>query len=655
VKLDYKLSDRVRFYLNTTYNKMVEHGNQRYVTFATNQGIATRDTAGNLTGANGIVPGFTDRFTEVRAVPNSTVNMQSREAWKDAGTGNLQVGGVHRYKHLDIDYDAYLSKSKTNYAGQRFLDYTIRGVGFTIDAQNRWEYPVVTQTAGPDWTQLSSYTDNNYNIARNAGWDVYRGVAFNLKKQFETPVPTYIKTGARWREQTRRNEMHPWTGSYVGPDGVMGVNAATGVNDDNLAQFGQAGLGRFFNDHVEYPAVPFPAFPNRGNRLIDDVLEQSPHLFAQNLAANIQTELTGNTKFKEDITAFYIMGNVDLGKLSMLGGLRVETTETDGEAALQVISPEERARRAAFQGALTADEIRRRTVAEFGGRQNRRGEYRDVLPGLHFKYSPFPRLVTRASYAANIGRPGIGQLLPRTNVNYDNETVSSSNPSLKPQLADNFDVTAEYYFEPAGVVMVGAFLKEIKQFIYTAGGHVIPAGADNGFDGEYAGFTYTTQFNGGAAKVKGLEFSYSQQFTFLPGFWSGFGAFVNATVMRAEGNYGAGNAIALAPTPKVAGFNPRTGNAGISYIRNKVSVRVQVNHRGQYLSSYNANVSRMVFTRKRTAVDLKTVYLISKQYNVYLDVNNIFSEPDRATIIGGRPGAYQILTPQLLFGLNARL
>jgi outer membrane receptor protein involved in Fe transport len=128
-------------------------------------------------------------------------------------------------------------------------------------------------------------------------------------------------------------------------------------------------------------------------------------------------------------------------------------------------------------------------------------------------------------------------LLPRTTVNYDNETVTSSNPSLRPQIADNFDVTAEYYFEPAGVVMIGAFQKEIKKFIYTAGGTTIPAGQDNGFDGEYAGFTLTTQYNGGAAKVRGLEFSYSQQFTFLPGFWKGFGAFFNATVMRAEGNY----------------------------------------------------------------------------------------------------------------------
>lgn len=128
---------------------------------------------------------------------------------------------------------------------------------------------------------------------------------------------------------------------------------------------------------------------------------------------------------------------------------------------MQAITPEERARRAAFTGPLTDDEIRRRTLAEYSWRQRREGDYQDVLPGVHFKWSPFSRLITRLSYATNIGRPGIGQLIPRTNVNFENQTVSTSNPSLKPQTADNFDLAVEYYFEPAGVVSAGVFLKEI--------------------------------------------------------------------------------------------------------------------------------------------------------------------------------------------------
>jgi TonB-dependent receptor len=272
-----------------------------------------------------------------------------------------------------------------------------------------------------------------------------------------------------------------------------------------------------------------------------------------------------------------------------------------------------------------------------------------------------PRLVTRLSYATNIGRPAIGQLIPRTTANIENQTLSTSNPSLKPQLANNFDATAEYYFEPAGVVSAGVFLKELKNFIYTQGGILVPAGADNGFGGDYAGYTLTTQRNGGSAKIKGLELSYSQQFTFLPGFWSGLSAFANMTRMQAEGNYGNGNALgtgpaALTPPAKIAGFNPFIANLGISYIKGRASVRFQYNMRDRYLVTYNVNESRQVYLTARNTLDIKTVYHFSRRFDVYLDVVNALNEPDRqAEFNGGRPQTIGYMTRQILCGINARL
>ena len=572
-KLDYKLSDSTRFYLNLSNNKHVEHESDTEANFATNQGIATRDAAGNLTGTNGIVPGFTETMTEVRPVNNSVVTLTSGNLYKDGKTQHMQFGGVHRFPNLNIDYDTYKSNSKANYAGTAEPAFIARGIGWRLDRNENAYLPTITQTAGPDSTQISSYTENSFNITRRAAWDDYRGASANIKKDFMTPVPSYIKAGWRWREQTRRNVNTPYSGTYVGADGVMGINPTTGRNDDNLEQF----MTRrpLPGDLARYPQFPFPTVVNEG-RSFWTALDENPQLLRQNLAANLQAELQGNTRFEEDITAYYAMGHVTLGKLSVLGGLRVETTKVQGEGALQALTAEERARRAAFTGTLTEAEIRRRTIAEFGGRQTREGESRDVLPGVHFKYSPFPNLVTRLGYAANIGRPGIGQLIPSTTVDFENRTVVTSNPALKSQKADNFDFSVEYYFEPAGVVSAGVFLKEIKRFIYTAGGQTIATGQDNGFNGEFAGYTLTSQANGGSAKVKGLELNYSQQFTFLPGWMKGFGAFANFTKMEAEGNYGSGTAIALAPTPKIAGFNPLNANAGISYIQNNLTVRVQL-------------------------------------------------------------------------------
>ena len=656
VRLDYKVSENMRFYVNGTQNQITEHEFDSYVTWSTNQGVATRDASGNLTGANGITPGYTENFTAVRAVPNSNITLRSTSPYKDGMANYLGFGGVHRYEALNIDYNIYISKAKTNYAAQKQFSIIARNVGFTIERSGDEYFPTVRQTAGADWTQLSSYTDNIYSRSGSAGWDGFEGASLNVKKDFALAVPAYLKAGARQRNQTRKLQTTPWTGTYVGPDGVMGLNPVTGRNDDNLAQFGIVSPRRVASYDNYYPNVPNTVHPARGNDLFDTLFFNSPQYFTRNLATDLQNELTGKQSFKEDISAYYIMGNVDIGKLSILAGLRVEDTKVDAEGALQAITPEERARRAAFVGPLTDAEITRRTIAEFGGRQTRGGDYRFVLPGVHFKYSPNRNLVTRLSYATNIGRPSIGQLIPRTNVNYEGQTVSTSNPSLKPQTSDNFDLSAEYYFEPAGVVSVGLFLKEMKSFIYTAGGATVGTGADNGFGGEYAGYTLTTQYNGGSAKIKGFEINYSQQFTFWPGIWKGLGAYANFTKMEAEGNYSSGAAVALQPTPKIAGFNPTTGNLGLSYIRNRITLRAQATYRGRYLATYNVNESRLVYFRERLRLDLKSAYQISKRFEVYLDVNNVLpTEGGDNQDTGGRASNYGWHAPLWSFGVNTRL
>jgi TonB-dependent receptor len=654
-KVDYKLSDHIRFSVNLQHNKYDETNNHTGVTWATNQVVATRDANGNLTGTGGIVPGYTATVTEFRPVAASTVTLSSNNLNFRAATGTIQFNGVHRYRKLNIDYNTYKSNSKTNYANTSVPSFIARNIGLRIENTSDAYFPLITQTAGPDLTNISSYTDNSYSITRNATWDGFVGAAFNVKKDFDTPVPTYLKMGMRWREQNRARETNPYTGTLVGPDGVMGVNPATGVNDDNLANYMayRPMPGKF----SRYPNLPFPRIVGFGSPNFYTTLQQTPQYFQQNVAVNLQSKLTGYTTFKEDITAAYLMGNMELGKLSVLGGFRVESTKTDGEGALQAVTPEERARRAAWVGPVTvAEDVRRRT-AEFGGRLTRSGEYRVVLPGLHFKYSPVQNIVTRLSYSTNIGRPGPGQLVPTTLVNFENQTVSSSNPSLKPQTANNFDFSAEYYFEPAGMVSAGVFLKEIKQFIYTAGGTIVPGGSDNGFGGEYEGFVSTTQYNGGFAKVKGVELNYSQQFTFLPGWWSGLGAFANVTWLNAEGNYGSGDAISLAPTPKIAGFNPFNANAGISYIRNRVTLRLQLNHRGRYLTTYNVNESRLGYRRARTMYNLKASYTFSKHFDFYFDWINLLPTPENEAENGiGLPTSVNYFhSGQLYFGINARL
>jgi TonB-dependent receptor len=658
LRVDYKWSDHVRLFANYQLNKHIEHSDHSQVTWQTNQAVATTDAAGNLTGTGGIIPGYTDYETRVRPVVASTVAINSQAFYKLGTTKTLNLGAVHRYRTVHLDYDAYSSKSKASYPGNNTFTYTLRGAGWTI-RRDEALFPSVTQSGGPDWTRLESYTDNTYGSARMGSWDNYHGAALNLRKAFSTPLPAYVKTGVRFRQQSRDLYNSPYNTVYVGPDGVMGPNAANGGrNDDNLGQFGL--MNRPFPDTElgRYGQFPFPAFQAVGRiSSLDAHIAANPTLWRQTLAANLQAELVNHQQFIEQIRAAYVMASVKLGRLNVLGGVRIEDTETEGEGALQVVTPEERARRAAWGTApLTDAEITRRAREEFGRRTKRLGDYRSVFPGLHLKYLFTPNLLVRAGYAENIGRPGIGQLIPRTTVNYDNQTLSTSNPSLEPQWAKNFDVTGEFYFEPAGQLTMGVFQKEIRKFIYNAGGTLIGSGADNGFNGEYAGFVMSTQQNGGYSKVKGFEVSYGQQFTFLPGIWKGLGAFANATWMNARGNYGSGTAIALVPNPRIAGFNPFVGNLGLSYIRSKLNLRASYNYRHKYLNTFNANESRAVYFAARPTLDLKALYNLNRRFSLYLDVYNVLMNPDRETQFGyNRPQTTHLMRPQFMFGLNGRL
>lgn len=661
LRLDYKSSEQTRFFFNTSINRHNEQANRDQATYSTAQTVATRNAAGELTGTGTILPEYTSRSTEWRPLNTSLATISAFTNHKQGDARHFQLGAVHSYRGLRIDYDAYRSKSVANYPGNWTFNFIARGVGMRIDRTGEPFFPRITQTAGPDITNIASYTENSLVKDAMTGIDRYFGVAVNVKKDFRTPVPTFLKVGARLRQQDRDLSDRGATYTSVGPDGVMGLNPATRVNDDNLAQFVRPVIGKGIHGDL-YPRVPYPSFPNRhrsgtapdwtGPNIITALTER-PHHFREDIALNTRTPLLGYQLFDEEIRAAYLMGSVELGRLTALGGLRVEETATSGEGALTHVSPEERARRAAWVGPVTDDELRRRTMAEFSGRKRAAGEYRDVYPGIHFKYEAARGLLLRASYATNIGRPSIGQLIPNTTVNDDNRTVASSNPSLKPQYAGNFDLAVEYYFEPAGLVSAGVFLKEIEDFIFTAGGNVIGSGADNGFDGRYEGYTLTTQRNGGSARVRGLELNYQQQFNFLSGWMKGFGAFANYTRLETKGDYGG---AATRSTNEVAGFTPEIANLGVFYIRQPITLRVHYNHAGRYLQTFNASQARLLYRTGRSTVDLKTVYNVSRRFDVYFDVINVFREPDRALMwYNERPQTIQDHRPMFYFGVNARL
>jgi TonB-dependent receptor len=461
-------------------------------------------------------------------------------------------------------------------------------------------------------------------------------------------APTFIKTGFLYKQQSRKLWNDNRRYNYTGPDGVFG----TADDNRDLGQFRLArgptsDERRYFVDNGE-GAPPWPDV-----YAVARHQKERPELWREDIAFGAMNRAQALRMVTEKIAAAYVMGNVRLGRLSVLSGVRLEDTRLEGEGPLNYISPAERARRAAWVGAVTDAEARRRAEAQYGGRETNNGQYRVVLPGVHLKYEPIAGLVTRLSWSTGVGRPPFGSIIPLDTVSDDTRRVTRNNPDLKPQRANNYDLTAEYYFKPQGMISVGAFRKKIRDYIFTDSSQVIGAGTDNGFDGDYVGYALTTQANGGFAKIEGIEFNYQQQLSFLPGWAKGFGVNANFTSLKTEGDYGGTTVLT---NSSLAGFVNKTGNLGLGYRGYGFDLRLMAVYRGNYLNTNSPTPALVQYQVAKTTWSWKSRYTVSRHLTLFLDLENIFSVPldNRYALYKDRITSYRIFPTKMVTGVTGR-
>jgi len=492
LRLDYKLADATKLYFNAMYSYYYTEVHRRRPTIST-------PSASNIVSV-------TNKVTET-ANQTFTFNQNYRE--NDLRTLNYTLGGeTSRLWGGRLDFTANFSPSKGE--EQRFNpNRAVSGVGFRFDRSATHNHFSVTQISGPDIYDPRNSTMTSLDLPETYSREQILGAQVNYRRPFATALPLTVKTGLRYREQIRTRDQVRSLYSYVGPNGVAGPVGT--ANDDDL--------GRFFDPG--YTHAPYNYL--RGLQFLKlpefrETLRTQPQLVRQNIATSVQDSIRNDMRAEETVTAAYLQGETRWRRLSVIAGVRMERTELSGSGYKQELTPTERARRVAWVGPVTDEETARRSLAEYGNPTRGEGDYRNYFPSVHLKYQATRKLQGRFSYSTGIGRPNFGSIIPTMTINNDNLTITANNPDLQPQRSKNLDVALEYYFEPAGLVSVGGFEKRLSSFIYRASvGHVGSAGVENIFGEEYEGYLLTTDLNGGSAKIRGLEFSYSQQFSNLRG------------------------------------------------------------------------------------------------------------------------------------------
>lgn len=611
-KLEYKLSERTVLTLNTAYNWFHETNDTRAMVLGTTAAVAN------------FRPGYTSFFEEVLANANSASAVTLSSDDKSGRTYQFVPTVRHRFNGLDIDYGVSFSNSQTYYDyapdGRHFqsrpkatISYRLPNIGFTIDRRESLKWPKYAQTTGADLFDLNSYGTLLVTDSDRSGEDEIKTAKLNVKKSLGLGVPIFVKLGGVVRQQDRALENHAKRFNFSGPDGILNNG------DERLGQFRDT-TAKWTDANEGYRSPPW-ANPFAVARHV----ALFPGQWVEDAPFTPTSRLNGDRSITETVTAGYGMASLRFSQLSILGGVRVEKTETDAD------------------GPVTVSGVIRRL-----GRQ---GAYTDTFPGLHLRYSPTRSFVSRLSYSSGIGRPSFDAIMPADSVNEVAQTVSIRNTGLKPQYSDNFDATAEYYFEPVGSLTASVFMKQIEGFQFTDSSQFVATGADNGFDGQYGGYRITTTRNGGNARYRGLEVAYQQQFTFLAGFWRGFGCYANYTRLLTRGDYGGATV-----TTQVAGFVPKTGNVALTYLGAGFNLRLNAVWRSEYLVTNSTNAALVVYHEPKLQLNLKTRYNFSRATAIFCDIENFNKSPIIETWVGSkdRPNQTRIVVAKVVAGIQGR-
>ncbi|VVT22052.1 TonB-dependent receptor [Sphingomonas sp. EC-HK361] len=205
---------------------------------------------------------------------------------------------------------------------------------------------------------------------------------------------------------------------------------------------------------------------------------------------------------------------------------------------------------------------------------------------------------------------------------------NSGNPDLEPYQSNNYNASYEFYFGRGGLFSAAVFLFDVKSFPQSINTIQPIADADGVVR---AGGVISTTGNGTGGKIKGIEVGYQQQFDFLPGFLSGFGANANFTLSDSESS----NRDLFGKTLPVPDNSKYQYNLIGFYQKGPVQARVAYNWRSKRfagLQSVNGVADGdvlAIYSKPVGYLDASASYDITPNFTVFAQGTNLTSASDQ--------------------------
>ena len=307
-------------------------------------------------------------------------------------------------------------------------------------------------------------------------------------------------------------------------------------------------------------------------------------------------------KVSEDIFAAYLMGNFNIGDLTVIGGVRWEQTKLNTQGNLFQEGDDE--------GIIPISTDRK---------------YDNFLPSVNFKYNATEDFIIRAAYYRTVVRPTFSDVVPAGSFDFEDGERSGSvgNPNLNPYNADNFDFGVEWYPNNKSLISAGVFHKKLGNFIYEQGQSNV------NYLGRFFDDLSVPQ-NGRSADVTGIELNAQTTMTMLPAPFDGIILGANYTYVDSEAiiDDGDGNPISK-PLPRTSS---NIANFIVGYEKGRFSGRVAISYRSEYLDEVFSEGDDDRYVRSHLQIDLQANYEIYEGLQVYAEVVNINNRPFDAVL-----------------------
>ncbi|MCW4453191.1 TonB-dependent receptor [Flavobacterium sp. MXW15] len=289
------------------------------------------------------------------------------------------------------------------------------------------------------------------------------------------------------------------------------------------------------------------------------------------------------------------------------------------------------------------------------------------LPSLNLSFQLPAEQYLRVGASRQMARPRMDDLRANANFYFDQTrgilSGDGGNPTLKPWLADAYDLSWEKYFGGKGYVSAAYFYKDLNTYIYNQTRQFdfsqlpLPPGVDpgdlpSGLVGEFS-----QPANGEGGKIHGYELAVSVPLELLWAPLEGFGITANYsdTTSKIEPN-GPGT------TEPLPGLSKYVSNITAYYERYGFSARVSQRNRSAFLGEVQgAGGDRTkIYFEGETVTDLQLGYTFQtgplENLSILLQVNNLENEPFRALSdnMNDRPSQYYEYGRTYLLGLNYR-